>query len=120
MKQRLIVMNAQKYVESYQDGHWKKSSFDKANGVDGIKPGIYNIFEAVKAVKSKVEYIGVVLHVDKDSVFQQVGKEYILHSLNDFDTVPSAGSTVGISYGKSGKAVISDASAIKLGKKMSR
>jgi ABC-type Fe3+/spermidine/putrescine transport system ATPase subunit len=116
MKQRLIVMNEQRIVQSDQAGQWKNESIGKANGV---KPGIYNIFSSVPADKAK-EFVGIVLHIDKESVFQQVGKDYILHSRKDFDTVPSVGASVGISYGKSGKAVILDASVIKLGKKLSR
>ncbi len=116
MKQRLIVMNEQRIVQNDESGQWKNETIGKANGV---KPGIYNIFASISADKAK-EYIGIVLHTDKDSVFQQVGKEYIVHSRKDFKKVPSVGEYKCIGYDKSVQAVVSDAPDIKLGKKLSR
>ena len=41
MKQRLLVMNGQKLVQSEQGGQWVTSKVEKAGA---IKPGLYCVF----------------------------------------------------------------------------
>jgi hypothetical protein len=70
MKQRLLVMNGQRIVQHEQEGQWQNDKVDRAGTV---KPGIYNLYLASQADKTKT-HDGVVLYADKESVFQQVGK----------------------------------------------
>jgi hypothetical protein len=72
MKQRLLVMNGQRIVQHEQEGQWQNDKVDRAGTV---KPGIYNLYLASQADKTKT-HDGVVLYADKESVFQQVGKTF--------------------------------------------
>jgi hypothetical protein len=54
MKQRLLVMNGQRIVQSEQGGAWTIEKVDKAGA---IKPGIYNLHTALPADKSQ-RYVG--------------------------------------------------------------
>jgi hypothetical protein len=114
MKQRLLVMNGQRIVQHEQEGQWQNDKVDRA-GI--VKPGIYNLYLATQADKSKT-HDGVVLYADKESVFQQVGKSYVKHARSDFDKVPEIGSNSSIKY-EDGKAVASILSA-QLSRAMSR
>lgn len=114
MKQRLLVMNGQRIVQHEQGGQWQNDKVEKAGSV---KPGIYNLYLASQADKAKL-HDGVILYADKDSVYQQVGKNYVKHDREDFDKVPEIGSNSSIKYDQ-GKAVIS-ASSTKLSRGMSR
>jgi hypothetical protein len=75
MKQRLLVMNGQKILQHEQEGRWQNDKVEKAGPV---KPGIYNLFLASQADKTKT-HDGVILHADRDNVFQQVGKSVVKH-----------------------------------------
>jgi len=114
MKQRLLVMNGQRLVQSEQGGQWNTDKVEKA-GL--IKPGIYNIHLSALADKAKTED-GVILHVDRDYIYQQVGKNFVKHDRVDFDKVPEIGSNSTIKY-ENGKAVVSS-SSIKLSRGLSR
>ena len=114
MKQRLLVMNGQRIVQHEQGGQWQNDKVDKAGTV---KPGIYNLYLASQADKTKT-HDGVILHTDKDSVYQQVGKNFIKHDRGDFDKVPAIGSNTSIKY-EQGRAITSAAS-VKLSRGMSR
>lgn len=103
MKQRLVVMNGQRILQSEHEGAWKNQKVDKAGE---LKPGIYNIYMAEKADKSK-QYDGVVVHTDNDNVYQKIDKKFVMHSRQDFDIAPVMGSAKSISYNNQGKAVIS-------------
>lgn len=94
VKQRLIVMNGQKIVLTEQDGEWVTERVDKAAS---IKPGIYNIHLAEQAEKSTT-YSGVVLHVDKLHLYQQVNSNFIVHELLNFVKVPKVGIVSNIRY----------------------
>lgn len=94
MKQRLLVMNGQKLVENNENGEWSTVKVDKAGA---IKPGIYNIHLSSQADKSKT-YDGVVLHADKDYVYQQIGKAFVKHDASSFDKTPEMGSNSSIKY----------------------
>ena len=114
MKQRLLVMNGQRIVQHEQEGQWQNDKVDRA-GI--VKPGIYNLYLATQADKSKA-HDGVVVYADKESVFQQVGKSYVKHARSDFDKVPEIGSNSSIKY-EEGRAVASVLSA-QLSRAMSR
>ena len=113
MKQRLLVMNGQRIVQAQQEGGWKDQKVDKAGE---LKPGIYNIYLAQQADKSK-QHEGAIVHADKSNIFQQIGKNYVVHSKDDFDIVPEIGSVKRISYDENGKAVVStEANKLKRGR----
>ncbi len=94
MKQRIIVMNGQRLVQSEYDKQWVTTKVGKAGQ---IPPGIYNISGATSATKDKT-YQGVILHADQEHVYQQVGKACIRHSTHDFSRQPEIGSHTAIQY----------------------
>lgn len=102
MKKRLVIMNGQKLVETEVQNGWKTIKVEKALG---LKPGIYNLYNATQADKSK-SYTGVILHSDKENIYQQVGKSYIKHSYSDFTKIPENGIAKSISYNKQGEASV--------------
>ena len=106
MKQRLLVMNGQKLLQSEQGGQWATTKVEKAGA---IKPGIYNLHLAMPADKAK-SHDGLVLHMDKEHLYQQVGKLFIRHFIEDFGKAPETGSIASISY-DGDKAVVAIASA---------
>jgi len=110
MKQRLLVMNGQKLVQSEQGGQWNTDKVEKAGAV---RPGIYAIHLASPADKAR-SHDGVVLHADKGHVYQQVGKHFVKHDRGDFDKLPDIGANVSVKY-HAGLAVVS-ASSLKLGR----
>ena len=114
MKQRLLVMNGQRIVQHEQERQWRN---DKVNRAGIVKPGIYNLYLASQADKSKT-HDGVVLYADKERIFQQVGKSYVKHARSDFDKVPEIGSNSSIKY-EDGKALTSILSA-QLSRALSR
>jgi KfrB protein len=113
MKQRLLVMNGQRLVQSEQGGQWNTDKVEKAGSV---KPGIYNIHLSSQADKAKT-HDGVIVHTDKDHIFQQVGKSFVMHNRADFDKLPEIGANSSVKY-DGGKATVS-ASTIKLGRGIS-
>ena len=113
VRRRLLIMNGQCAMQQEDQGQWRNAKVKKAMGV---KPGIYNIFTANKADKTK-EHSGVILYTDKKNVYQQVGKgQYITHDRADFAKPPESGKTQSISYSADGKAVVSETT---LGQKQS-
>src|SRR5574338_20211 len=106
MKQRLLVMNGSRIVQSEQDGQWRNDKVDKAGA---LKPGIYNLYLASRADKTAT-CSGVILHADKD---------YVIHARGDFDKVPEIGSAKSISYDTQGKASVS-AETVQLSRGRSR
>lgn len=113
MKQRLLVLNGQRLVQSEQGGQWNTDNVEKAGA---IKPGIYNIYLAAAPDKSK-RNDGVILYVDNACVYQQAGKNFIRYDRKDFDKVPEIGTNSSITY-VAGKARVAP-SSIKLGRKIS-
>jgi hypothetical protein len=101
MKQRLLVMNGQRLVQSEQAGQWSTIKVERAGTV---KPGIYHLHLAIDPDKSKA-YDGLILYADQGLIYQQVGKVLVKHSLPDFDTVPEIASSARIKY-EVGKAVV--------------
>lgn len=94
MKQRLLVMNGSKIVQTAKDGGWHNDKVEKAGT---LSPGIYNIFNAEAADTSK-QYGGVIIHSDNNSVYQQVGKKLVAHDASSFKRLPAPGSNNTIFY----------------------
>ncbi|MCK0505289.1 IncP plasmid survival protein KfrB [Aromatoleum anaerobium] len=115
MKQRVLVMNGSRIVQNERDGQWYSDKVDKAGA---LKPGIYNLYLANRADKTAT-CSGVILHADKEHVYQQVGKNYVMHARSDFDKVPEIGSAKSISYDAQGKASVS-AETVQLSRGRSR
>ena len=113
MKQRLLVMNGQRLVQSEQGGQWQTDKVEKAGAV---KPGIYNLYLATAPDKNK-RHDGQIVYIDKSSVYQQVGKTFVKHALPDFGKAPEVGANSSVKY-VDGKAQVSPAS-IKLGRGIS-
>ena len=82
-------MNGQKLTQNDSTGEWKTVNVSKAIG---IKPGIYNLYNAVDADPSK-DNIGEVIHIDKKENVQ-----YIKHDLSFFDQIPETGLMINIKY----------------------
>lgn len=114
MKQRLLVMNGQKLLQSERAGQWQVDKVEKAGA---IRPGIYALTASTPADQASA-LIGVVLHADTQFVYQHVGKNVVRHDLAHFDQVPALGAHVSIQY-KHDRAVVT-AAAVKLGRKLSR
>ncbi|GGE90500.1 KfrB domain-containing protein [Massilia psychrophila] len=114
MKQRLLVMNGQRLVQSEIEGQWATDKVEKAGLV---KPGIYNIHLALQADKAKV-HVGVIVYQDRTHVYQQVGASFVRHDLADFGKVPEIGSNSSVKYVQ-GAAQPSLAASIKLGRGIS-
>lgn len=115
MKLRLLVMNGSRIVQTEEGGGWHNNKVEKAGA---IRPGIYNLYTATKADKSQ-QHDGQVVHADPDYVFQQVGKNFVMHDRSDFDKVPEIGSVKRIAYGDTGRATVSS-EVPKLGRGRSR
>ena len=110
MKLRLLVMNGQCSLQQEDQGQWRNSKVEKARGV---KPGIYNIYTANPADKTKA-HSGIILYADKTTVYQQVGKgQYITHERTDFAKLPATGETKSIRYSAEGKVVVSEAALVQ-------
>lgn len=114
MRQRLLVMNGQKLLQSERAGQWQVDKVEKAGA---IRPGIYPLSTATLADQASA-HIGVVLHADAQFVYQHVGKNVVRHELSHFEQVPPLGASVSIRYER-GQAVVT-AAAVKLGRKLSR
>ncbi|EPE6923634.1 IncP plasmid survival protein KfrB [Escherichia coli] len=115
MKHRLLVMNGQRIVQTENQGAWTNQKVDKAGA---LKPGIYNIYMAQKADKSQ-RHDGTIVHADSGSIYQQVGKNFVMHARSDFDKVPEIGSAKSVTYDVNGKAQVS-AEAVKLSRGRTR
>ncbi|EMK0110359.1 conjugal transfer protein TraO [Escherichia coli] len=115
MKHRLLVMNGQRIVQTENQGAWTNQKVDKAGA---LKPGIYNIYMAQKAEKSQ-RHDGIIVHADSGSIYQQVGKNFVMHARSDFDKVPEIGSAKSITYDANGKAQVS-AENVKLSRGRTR
>jgi len=106
MKIRLIVMNGQRIIQHEEDGKWQNHKVEKAGA---LKPGIYNVYLATPAEKRKT-YEGVIVHAEDGAVYQQVGREFVVHDRNDLDTVPAIGGAYRIEHGAT-KATVAAVSA---------
>jgi len=100
MKQRILVMNGQRLIQTYHNNQeWKT---DKVERAPGLKPGIYNIYLA-KIVEdnnkqTQNEFNGIVIHINNTAVIQQIGKDFVMHDRNKFTKAPTIGDNVAIKY----------------------
>jgi hypothetical protein len=101
MKHRLLVMNGQRLVQGEREGQWVTTKVEKALGV---KPGIYDTYLACAVDKATI-CDGVILHADKDHVFQQCAKVIIRHDMEDFVGAPEVGCNLRVQY-DNGKAIV--------------
>ncbi|RZA08558.1 MAG: conjugal transfer protein TraO [Proteobacteria bacterium] len=114
MKQRLLVMNGQKLLQTERAGEWQVDKVEKAGT---IRPGIYNLYLSTPADQAGV-HVGVVLHADSQFVYQQVGKTFVRHERTRFDQVPTPGAPVSIRY-QHDQATVA-AATLRVGRKLSR
>lgn len=114
-KQRLLVMNGQRILQAEEAGTWKNQRVDKAGT---LKPGIYNLYLAQPADKAQ-RHDGVIVHVDENSVYQQIGTKFVMHVRSAFDVVPMVGGAKSIRYAETGKAHVAS-EAPKLERSRSR
>ena len=102
MRERLLVMNKQCIIQRDHGGKWVNQKVEKAGS---LKPGIYNLFNAVKAEPNK-SYEGTIVHKGDKSLFQQVGKKFVMHEQSKFDIIPVIGSEARIGYSDTGNAEV--------------
>ncbi len=97
-KLRIVVMNGQKIIQALLNNEWETTGTIK-KAEEGIRPGIYNIYLA-KPPHDKKQYEGKILHIDKENAvfYQQTGKDFIVHQLNEINGKPVAGKDVVIEY----------------------
>ena len=103
MKQRLIVMNGYRILQSQHAREWKTDRVDKARE---IKPGIYNLYLSVPSDKTKV-HKGVVLHIEEELIIQQSGKACVRHDRVALRMLPEDGIPTTICYENERALVIS-------------
>jgi len=116
LKQRLLVMNKQKLLQNEINGEWKTQKVSKE---PNLKPGIYDIYLAKEPLKDKlVEYVGTIIHINKDHVFQKTGSSFIMHKCDVFEKLPGIGKTLTIQYNESRAST--QETALKKTKKLSR
>lgn len=104
MKKRLLVMNGQCIVQKEEGSEWVNHKVRKARR---LKPGFYYLYLAEPADKTR-RHDGLIVDVDGENVFQQVGKDFVSHSRADFNQVPDIGTEKSVSYNADGKATVSD------------
>lgn len=97
-------MNGQKITQKLQGSDWSNGSVEKSSG---IKPGIYNIYNA-KDVKKSEKNIGIVIHYNVDSLYQKTSKGIVRHSIKDFESLPALGTDKKIEYNAKGKAIVTN------------
>ena len=81
MNQRIVVMNGQRLLQTHEKGQWEVTRVEKA-GVH-MEPGVYSLYLAEPADKAR-QYSGMILHTDKEYVYQQQDEEVVRHDRRDF------------------------------------
>ncbi|MBF6649185.1 KfrB domain-containing protein [Methylobacter sp. BlB1] len=81
MKRRVIVMNGQKIVKAEIAGKWVVEKVSKAKG---IKPGIYNLYQAIDADKTQA-LTGFTVHIDDNNVYQKTNRGLVKYDRSVFD-----------------------------------
>lgn len=89
MKTRLVVMNEHRIVQTEHDGEWENEKIQKAG--KNIKAGIYNLYLS-QELSLESECKGLVIHTDKDFVYQLDGNNIIKHPVACFEKKPTVGS----------------------------
>lgn len=105
MTQRLLVLNGFRLLQSKHAGEWVVDKVDKAGA---IKPGIYNIYLATPADKTKA-HDGIMLYADKQFVYQQTGQNFVWHDQTSFRELPEIGASCKIRY-ENEEAIVSKSS----------
>lgn len=113
MKQRIVVMNGYRIIQSRHAREWKTEKVDKAGE---IAPGIYNLFLSTPADKRKV-HKGVVLYVGKEAIYQLAGKTCVCHDRVNFNIFPNDGVQTTIRY-ESERALVATPSPTKSSRKL--
>jgi len=90
---------SQRLLQRESDGKWVTNKVDKAGQ---LKPGIYRLDAAQSADRAKV-HLGVIVHADRQSVFQQSGQSLVRHDADAFAQTPAHGAVARIAYAQ-GKA----------------
>lgn len=103
MKQRIVVMNGQRLLQTHENGQWNVAKVEKASV--NIEPGVYNLYLAEAADKNE-QHTGLILHSDKQYVYQQQGEDVVRHDRSDFGIVPEQDTLRSISYGEDGRAKV--------------
>lgn len=111
MKERLLVINGRKVLETEVRGEWTATKVEKAGS---LKPGIYNLYNAAPADRTKA-YVGAVIHADKGGIYQQVGKSFVKHDPASFDKIPDIGAVHNIRYDGSKPVVGMESTTVKRG-----
>lgn len=104
MGERLVIADGSRVHEKRVDGAWRETDAEP----QGNSPkGVYRLDTAREAdPKSKEEYRGAVLHVDKANVYQLGSDSQVVrHDRDRFKDTPSIGDNARIGY-NSGQAVI--------------
>jgi len=114
MEYRVLVMNGQRLLQSIREGKWITDKVDKAGA---IQPGIYPLSHVPAAGRSQ-RHQGVIIHVDREHVYQKSGKSLVRHEVREFTVIPPAGQLVDIFY-QDGMAHVVKASNV-LGKGVRR
>lgn len=94
MSQRVVVMNGQRLFQTEHGGQWRTDRVDKAGN---LKPGLYRLDAALPADQSRI-YPGVIVHADRQFVYQQAGSILRRHAAAAFDVLPRAGTATQIAY----------------------
>lgn len=115
MKQRVLVMNGQRLLETEKKGQWEVTKVERAGN---LKPGLYDLYLADPVDKTQ-KYAGMIIHTDKDYVYQQQGEEVVRHSRSDFDVAPEIGALKSISYNDQNRAQVNTA-VVSLSRGMTR
>ena len=96
-KERLVVSNGSKRIETEDNGQWTAYRVqDKGN----LQNGVYPLHEA-KSIKpdSKGQHVGTIIHVDKNSVYQDQGDKGIAKfDRHAFSKAPEIGRAATINY----------------------
>lgn len=111
MKERLLVMNGTKVMQAEVRGQWTATKVEKAGS---LKPGIYNLYNAAPADKTKA-YLGAVIHADKGGIYQQVGRSFVKHDPAAFEKTPDIGAVHDIRYDGSKPVVSMESTTVKRG-----
>ncbi len=99
-KRRLVVLNGHRVLQVLAGDDWNIEKVDKARGV---RPGLYHLFEAAEADRSKPA-AGIVVHVDDLQVYVQTDAGLVKHDLGAFDRPPPLGGRLTVSYNRQGRA----------------
>jgi predicted ABC-type ATPase len=102
--ERLVIMNGSRLHERHLEGQWTVMDSEP----QGMNPkGVYRLDTARDAdPKTKGEYRGAVLHVDKGNVYQLGGDSQVVrHDRDRFKDTPNVGESARIGY-DNGRAVM--------------